>query len=214
MRNVFWKVVDAATDEERLTETQEDITQTPTSFSGDGKWLAFTDGRLASGYDITAVRLDDSRKSQPVLASQINEYNAQFSPDGRWIAYQSDESGQVEVYVQSFPNPAAKRLISTRGGIEPLWSPDGRKLFYLNGTKLMEVDIVSQPTFTAGTPRAVLEGEYAFSPTATTGYAVSKDGQRFLRLQPVAPDPPINQIHVVLNWFEELKRLAPPTGLK
>ena len=124
------------------------------------------------------------------------------------MAYQSNDSGRDEIYVQAFPAAGRKWSISTSGGTEPRWSRNGRELFYLEGDKLMAVEITPQPTFSAGSPRLLLQGRFIGSPNGTTGYDVSADGQRFLRIQAVEPEPPANQIHVVMNWFEELKQLA------
>ena len=132
-----------------------------------------------------------------------------LSPDGRWIAYTSDESGGAEVLVQSFPEPKGRTQISISGGTEPVWSRDGRELFYLDGDAMMAVEIRTSPTFTAGTPRRLFEGRFARSPNTVASYDVSADGQRFLRVQPMHPDPPRDRIQVTLNWFEELKRLVP-----
>jgi hypothetical protein len=90
-----------------------------------------------------------------------------------------------------------------------VWSRDGRELFYVNGDKMMVVDITTTPAFRAGTPRLLFEGRYVFPPNGVASYDVASDGQRFLRVQPMHPDPPANQIHVVLNWLEELKQRVP-----
>jgi hypothetical protein len=100
--------------------------------------------------------------------------------------------------------------ISTDFGTEPIWSPDGRELFYLGGdTTLMAVEITTTPMFKAGMPRVLVEGRYMYNSNQAAGYDVSPDGQRFLRVQPLHPDPPSNQINLVLNWFEELRRVLP-----
>ena len=91
------------------------------------------------------------------------------------------------------------------GGTEPVWSRDGRELFYLNGDAMMAVEIRTSPTFAAGAPRMLFQGRYVQSPNSVASYDVSADGQRFLRVQPMHPDPPRDQIQVTLNWFEELK---------
>jgi len=137
----------------------------------------------------------------------------QFSPDGRWLAYISDESGRSEVYVQPYPGPGGKWQISTEGGTEPAWNPNGRELFYRSGDKMMSVEITIQPSFAAGTPRMLYQGRYESGPVPTTDYAVSLDGQRFLMLKPneQTSSPALTQIVVVQNWFEELKRRV-PTG--
>jgi hypothetical protein len=113
------------------------------------------------------------------------------------------------VFVQPFPGPGAKVQISTDGGDEPIWSRDARELFYRNGDRMMAVEITTTRIFKAGTPRLLFEGRYISSPNGVAAYDVSADGRRFLRVQPLHPDPPANQIQVVLNWFEELRRTAP-----
>jgi Tol biopolymer transport system component/predicted Ser/Thr protein kinase len=203
-RNVFWRIVDGTGDEERLTTGEN--SQAPTSWSPDGKWLAFTDSSPTTQSDIWMLGLDGERKQEPFLRTPFSESSATFSPDGRWLAYQSDESGRPEIYVQPFPGPGGKWQISTEGGGGPLWARNGRELFYSNGSQMMTVDIKTEPTFTAGKPRLLFEGQYV-------AYDVSQDGQRFLMVQAVEPEQPATQINLVLNWFEELKRLV-PTGKK
>ena len=139
------------------------------------------------------------------LATSFNERSAMFSPDGRWLAYASNESGRSEVYVQAYPGPGGKWPISIEGGTEPMWSRDRRELFYRQGNKMMAVAVKTVPTFTADKPRLLFEGPYATS-TLAPYYDVSLDGQRFLMIK--AAEGP-TQINVVLNWFEELKRLVP-----
>jgi len=154
------------------------------------------------------------RKAQPFLQTPFNESVPRFSPDGRWLAYISNESGRYEVYVQPYPGPGGKWQISTDGGTEPVWNRNGRELFYRSGDKMMAVDIATQPSFVAGKPRMLFQGQYVPTNGTFPFYDVSPDGQRFLMLKPseqsgAAP----TQINVVLNWFEELKQKV-PTGKK
>ena len=131
-----------------------------------------------------------------------------ISPDGRWLAYISDESGQSEIYVQPFPEAGQKWLISTGGGIEPMWSPDGRELFYRTADQMMAVAIETEPRFSAGTPRRLYKGTYILdSGVGHPRYGVSPDGQHFLMGK--ASEEEQSQIRVVLNWFEELKERVP-----
>ena len=159
------------------------------------------------------LRISD-RKAQPFLRTQFDEAVPQFSPDGRWLAYISNETGRHEIYVQSYPGPGGKWQISTEGGAEPVWNPNGRELFYRSGDKMMAVEITAQPGFAASTPRMLFQGRYVQAPFPSSNYDVSRDGQRFLMLKPseqgqAAP----TQINIVLNWFEELKQKV-PTGKK
>jgi Tol biopolymer transport system component len=199
--------------------------QAPHSFSPDGQLLAFIEVNPSTGYDIWMLRLgNDSggsgqvssagsgqgRKALPFLRTAFNESAPHFSPDGRWLTYTSDESGRYEIYVQPYPGPGGKWQISTEGGTEPVWNPNGRELFYRNGDKMMAVDIATQSGFTAGKPRMLFEGRYELASVQVSNYDVSPDGQRFLMIKSsesagTAP----TQINVVLNWFEELKRRVP-----
>ena len=110
--------------------------------------------------------------------------------------------------MQPFPGPEGKWQISTEGGTEPVWARNGRELFYRNGDKMMAVDITTEPTFQAGTPRVQLEGTFRLvAGTQGANYDVSLDGQRFLMVQ--GSDANLTQLNVVLNWFEELKQRVP-----
>jgi len=207
--NIFWQLADGSGGLERLNASE--YVQVPISWSADGQLLAFIELSATTGYDIGVLRMSD-RKAQPFLRTPFNEATPQFSPDGRWLAYISDESGRFEVYVQPYPGPGGKWLISTEGGTEPVWNRNGRELFYRSGDKMMAVDIATQPSFVAGKPRMLFEGPYLPTPQTSSNYDVSADGQRFLMIKRseqsgAAP----TQINVVLNWTEELKRLV-PTG--
>ena len=155
-----------------------------------------------------ALRVTD-RKTQPFLRTRFYEGAAQFSPDGRWVVYTSDESSREEIYVEPYSSPGGKWRISTDGGKEPVWNPNGRELFYRSGNKMMAVDVATRPGFTAGRPTPLFAEDFVSSSTGFPNYDVSRDG-RFLMVQPSANETATpTQIIVVLNWFEELKRLAP-----
>jgi Tol biopolymer transport system component/predicted Ser/Thr protein kinase len=180
-------------------------------FSPDGKYLLITD---QSPYNIKLLNIDAGEAPKPLLASKFNEYNAHISPDGRWMAYQSDRSGALEIYVCPFPDVNANLYqISTEGGERPLWNKNGRELFYfLPPGIMMSVPIETSPSFKAGTPKVLFKGEY-FSRANGTQYSVTPDGNRFLMMKDAAAKPgsaPLpQQIDVVLNWFEELKQRVP-----
>jgi Tol biopolymer transport system component len=205
--NIFWQLADGSGGLERFTTS--DYIQFPMSWSPDGQLLAYTEVNLSTQRDIWVLRLSD-RKAQPFLRTPFNESAPRFSPDGHWLAYISNESGRYEVYVQPYPGPGGKWQISTEGGTEPVWNPNGRELFYRSGDSVIAVEIATQPGFVAGKPRKLFEGRYEPAPVPIANYDVSPDGQRFLMLKPteqaqVAP----TQINVVLNWFEELKQKVP-----
>jgi len=208
---IYWQKADGSGGLERLTTGS--YNQVPMSWSRDGQLLAFVEINPTSGYDIWVLRMND-RKAQLFLQTPFNESVPRFSPDGRWLAYISDESGRYEIYVKPYPGPGGKWQISTEGGTEPTWNTNGRELFYRSGDKMMAVDIATQTGFVAGKPRVLFERQYVPTPGTNSNYDVSPDGQRFLMLKPseqaqAAP----TQINVVLNWFEELKQKV-PTGKK
>jgi Tol biopolymer transport system component len=204
--NLFWQLADGGGGVERLTTSQS--RQAPSSWSQDGQLLAFVDGTPATGVDIWVLRLVD-RKAQPFLQTPFNEAAPRFSPDGRWLAYTSNESGLYEIYVQPYPGPGGKWQISTGGGTEPVWNPNGREVFFRNGDKMMAVDIATHSGFAAGNPRMLFEGPYQATSATSPNYDVSPDGQRFLMLKPIEQEHAPTQINVVLNWFEELKQKVP-----
>jgi len=203
---MFWKAANGTGTAEQLSEGE--FPHTAHSWSPDGRVLAFSERSPASGGDIWILPLEGDRKPQVFLKTPFNETGPVFSPDGRWLAYRSNESGRQEIYVQPFPATGAKWLISTEGGEEAAWvqTRTGQELFYRNGDKMMAVDITTDPTFTAGTPKLLFEGEYlSYGPRAE--YDVTPDGQKFLMIK--TSDQQVSELNVVENWFEELKRLVP-----
>jgi serine/threonine-protein kinase len=208
-QNVFWQLADGSGGLEQLTTN--DFLHAALSFTPDGQQMAFIESNPTTGYDIWVMRMSD-HKAQPFIRTPFNESCPQFSPDGHWMAYVSNESAHNEIYVQPYPGPGGKWQISTEGGTEPAWNRNGRELFYRSGNKMMAVDVATQPTFAGGKPRVLFEGPYVPNPATFPNYDVSPDGQRFLMLKPVEQtETAPTQINVVLNWFEELKQKV-PTG--
>ncbi|MEK6322622.1 MAG: hypothetical protein AABN33_13180 [Acidobacteriota bacterium] len=144
-------------------------------------------------------------KPFPLIQTEFNEQSAQLSPDGKWIAYASNESGKFEVYVQSFPASAGKWKVSTDGGYHPLWRGDGKELFYIaRGRELMAVDVKASSTFEVSVPKELFQTRIV-GVTFRRGYDVTADGQRFLIITQVEEEKP-SPISVVLNWTADLKR--------
>ena len=180
--------------------------QIPNSWSPDGV-LAYSQRKGGAGRDIWVLPLEGEWEPREFLATQFIEASPMFSPDGRWIAFMSIRPIQHEVYVTPYPGPGSVVQISTDGGTEPHWSPNGKELFYRNQDKMMAVSIQTEPTFEAGTPKLLFEGAYALSePPLFSNYDVDAQGQ-FLMIK--EEEQGKGQINVVLNWFEELKRLVP-----
>ena len=194
---------------ERLTESEN--TQYSHVFSPDGKQLVYRENHPQTGGDLWARLMDGDGSSEPLLVTEFNERNAEISPNGRWMAYQSDASGQYEIYVQPFPNVDEGLFqISRGGGTQPLWARDGRELFYLGlGGQLTAVSVRIDPSLDFGNPEVVFEGSDFYSGAGRT-YDVSPDGKRFLMIKTggAGDETSLPELVVVLNWFEELKRLV------
>jgi len=208
---LFWQPADGSGAAEALTSSELSGNNVPGSWTPDGQVLAFMEINASTGYDIYTLPLKD-RKPQPFIRTPSLETAPRFSPDGHYIAYASDESGRLEIYVRPYPGPGGKWQVSTEGGGEPVWNPKGRELFYRAGKKMMAVDVTTEGTFSVGKPKVLFEGSYVPTPRSFPDYDVSPDGQRFLMLKSAEEATP-TQINVVLNWFEELKQKV-PTGKK
>ncbi len=209
--NVYEKAADGTGSAERVVESQNH--QVPLSVSPDRRWFVF-EGMERGGRDLILFSRETGI-AEPLLATDFDETGAAIAPDGRWMAYQSNESDQVEVYVRPFPEVEdGKWQVSSNGGSHPVWSKDGRELFFLDSEKrLSVVDVRAASGFTASRPKRILDRSFfVVADSAAQTYDVSTDGKRFLMIEEdpedaIAP----TEIHLVLNWFEELKRLAPKT---
>jgi serine/threonine-protein kinase len=181
-----------------------DETMIPGSFTPDGKHLAYTGFDDAFGRDLWILSLEADRATRPLIQTRSDEWSARFSPDGRWLAYVSNETGRGEIYVQAYPGPGARQQVSSEGGDQPMWAPGGGELFYLSGDRMMVVDVTTEPSLNVGKPRLLFERPFLES---FRGYEVTADGERFIAIE--RDEEAVWQIQVVLNWEEELKRLVP-----
>ena len=175
-------------------------------WSHDGKWLIFDTGRQEPGSgDILGVRPGIDTVAVPLVATKFTEVSPALSPDGRWLAYTSNESGQYEIYVVPFPNTGdAKWMVSMHGGTEPLWSHSGRELFYRDAKNLVAVAVKTSPTFSLGRSATLFPSAGFASYYVTPQYAVAPNDRRFLMVRLLATGTP-DKLVVVDNWFEELK---------
>jgi serine/threonine-protein kinase len=203
--NLHQKAIDGSREAELLLSTPHD--KSSYSFSPDGRYLAFSEERPDSNQDIGLLSLDSQSEPRDFLVTPFNEMELQISPDGNWAAYQSDESGVWEVYIQPFPELGEKRQASVTGGQFPTWSRDGRELFFQNEGKLFAVSVTMGRSLHFSKPRIVLENLHQLR-AVNRNYDVFPDAQSFLMVKTKHPAY-TTEIHVVLNWFEELKRLVP-----
>jgi len=212
---MWWMPADRSAPEERITTVG--ARQGLVSFSPDGQYAAFnqmeSDG---TGVNIWVLPMTGDRTPRPFIKSKFHEASARFSPDGKWVAYCTNESGRPEVFVQPWPGPGPKIQISSDGGTDPIFRRDGKELYYRNGDKMMVVAITTQPTFQASRPQLLWEGSYSHGMSSSCGppgtteasYDVTADGQRFLMVKDRDQDAASTRVVVVLNFSEELKRLA------
>jgi serine/threonine protein kinase/dipeptidyl aminopeptidase/acylaminoacyl peptidase len=216
--NVYWKAADGTGEEEKLGSAQGSM-PFPSSWSGDGNTLALFESNVdgGTGYDIGTLSMKGNHEWKPLLNQKYAEFQPKISPDGKWMAYASNESGQLEIYVRPFPEVNKGRWqVSTNGGNTPLWSPNGRELFYLKEDAAMAVSVETEPIFKAGKPETLFRGTYVrFSTSERQPWDISPDGKRFLMIKPpgstgaatTAAGP--RRINIVVNWFEELKQRVP-----
>jgi Tol biopolymer transport system component len=196
---------------ERLTTSK--YGQYPGSWSSDGKTVAFVEIHPDTGSDIAMLDVRSGRVT-PFLNSRFNEQYPEFSPDGRWMAYSSDESKRYEAYVQPFPGPGMKYPISSEAGHSPLWSKDGKRLFYRWQDQVWAVDVRTDGGSAAGKPRLLFERPGYYSSGPIRSYDLSLCSKRFLMMKLDQRKPtPVTEMILVQNWFEELRRLV-PTGKK
>jgi serine/threonine-protein kinase len=215
--NIFRQLADGTHEAERLTT--DPSRQLPDAFTPDGKVLVFRTLDTSNRYDLLVMTTDAGARPKPLIQTRFNEQNADLSPNGRWIVYQSDDSGQVEVYVRPFPNVEDGRwIVSSGGGHRPVWARTGREIFYRSSEgAMMSVSIREQPTtLTIGPPARLFDGPsyYGGKPGLVGGnpgrhFDVTADGQRFLMVKEAPRRSDSARVVVIENWSEELKARVP-----
>jgi serine/threonine-protein kinase len=212
--NLYTINADGSGKPERLATSE--YGQTPTSWASAANAIAFLQRTQHGSNGIWVLPMAGDGTPRLFLESRFNLWHPDLSPDGRLMAYVSNESGGYEVYVQPYPGPGEKTRISTAGGSEPIWTANGRELLFRSGTldrqQLFAATIRSVSPFQVDVPRLVFEGKAGeYDSTAPNrSWDVSADGQRFLVLRAVqSTDKWVTEMHVVLNWTDELKRLVP-----
>ncbi|HXV61398.1 MAG TPA: protein kinase [Vicinamibacteria bacterium] len=206
---IFWKSADGTGEADRLMSVDAGTAMVgPSAWSADGTTLAFWIVNVSTDIGLLSVGGDGT--PTPLIAGEFMEQVPAISPDGMWIAYESDQSGREEIYAQRFPRLGQRVTISTDGGRQPVWSRDGRELFYRSANGMMAVPIDTSPTFSVGQPTSLFEDDYYFFLSRRT-YDVAPDGERFLMVTAgdAAADARPFRIVVVEHWFEELKARVP-----
>ena len=204
--NLFEQPADGSGSMERITTS--DCDQRVGSWSHDGEKVALVEWCEGSGWNISLLDVR-SRKVTPLIATNSSERFPELSPDGHWIAYTSDETKRDEVYVQRLTGPG-RFQVSTGGGIQPLWSKDGTKLFYRWLDQVWAVDLRQESTFAPGTPRMLFERQGYSSGAPIRGYDLAPDSQRFLMVKlDRRPSAPATEMTLVQNWLEDLNAKVP-----
>jgi len=212
--NLFWQAADGTGTAERLNESA--TIQYPSAVSPDGRRLIFTEeGTKTLNDDVMAIELDGTHRVTPLVQSPFGERNGIISPDGRWLAFEANDSGRFEIYVRPYPNVNSGRWqVSTAGGTRPLWTRTGQELVYVSPTSaLMRVGVTRGPSWSATIPTLVVREGYVTNPIwYGRSYDIAPDGQRFLMIkeetggdQRATPA----SIVVVQHWLEELKARVP-----
>ena len=203
--NLYWKRLDDPGEAERLTRSTGH--QDPASWSADGRFLVFAEQDQTTLWDIWMLDIKE-RTTRLLLRTPAREIHPMVSPDGKWLAYTSDETGKFEVYVVSFPGAERKQRISTSGGDQPLWARDGRRLFYREADKVIAVAVSPGPPFAAGKSEVVVQGSYSGrGGNGAPNYDLSADGRTFLLIRQNDPTSAgRTQLDVVVNWTTELGR--------
>ena len=201
-------IVALAMDGSRATETiaQGVGSGSPQSWSAGGNLLVYTVTGRRTRSDIWVRAMDGSSPPAPFIATDFDETDPTISPDGKWIAYVSNETGSPEVFIRPYPDTGTASQVSTGGGGSPLWSRDGRELFFISGTRMMSVPIETKPTLRIGTPARLFDG--GFNVSHPRDFDISPDGRRFVVVRHSGGDSGKQEMRIVLNWLEEMKRVG------
>jgi Tol biopolymer transport system component len=208
VQNLYWQPADGTGTAERLTTSANP--QHPYAFTPDGQTLLYIENDPKTLYDIYALSLTGDRKPRPVLVTPADERRPALSSDGRWMAYQSDEStGTFEVFVRPFPNVDGGRWqVSTGGGSSPLWGDGGHEVLYRQDQVIRRVPVTTTPAFAPGTSVVLLQVPALLGEDTGVNFTYWPGGQRFLMRKTAPGANGVSEYRVVLNWFEELKARA------
>ena len=206
----FRKPVDGSRDAERLAVVDGRSFLLEVNRTGDRLMFVKATNTQTRVADILTMALPEGREA-PLVATGADEFSASISPDGRWLAYQSNETGRYEVYVRDLGEGGGRWQVSTAGGEEPRWSPDGSELFFRIDDRLMSAAVLSRSPFRPGTPRTLFDGIYNVRSDTGISYDVDATTGRFLmtRLADATANPSVSSLRIVVNWFEDLRHSIP-----
>lgn len=200
-RQIYAKGLGAEASAKKLTDEKGDALNGV--WSPDGRHVVYELSSTESSADLYSMDASGGGK-RPFATTPFDETTPAFSPDGKWVAYTSNESGRPEVYVKPFEGDGAKVQISTDGGVGPLWSRDGRELFFVTGDRFMVVDVTPGTELRFSQPRIQFKGRYVWERPAN--YDVSPDGKRFVMVQPTSGEGVTEVVRVTTNWSRELEK--------
>jgi serine/threonine-protein kinase len=203
----YWRPADRSSPSTLLYQTSR--VAYPSSWSPDGRFVAYIERDPETTYDIWVLPIDENMQpgtTQRIIASKARELNPRFSPDGRWLVYSSTETGSEEIYAQPFPGPGPRQQVSSGGGVVPRWGPRGDEIFYVDptSTRMMRASVHTTPQLSFGVPEALFPFE-----STSTFFELSPDGEHFVFLQRGSQAQSITQLRIVFNWFDQLERLVP-----
>jgi serine/threonine-protein kinase len=224
---IYWKAANNTGGDEKLCSLSSAL-GLPFSWSGDGNTLVIQDFSLSPlSTGIATMSMKGNRERKALLQEKHGVFYPQVSPDGKWIAYTSDESGQMEVYIRPFPavDSGGQWMVSNGGGNSPLWSPGGKELYYRNGEATLAVPVQTEPNLKLGKSETLFRGKYDSIGVSAAGiqytlWDIHPDGKRFLMVKPpvaTTGEPSAGEstaagprkINIVLNWTDELKQRVP-----
>ncbi len=213
--HLHWVSSTGGQHEPEILESAEQ-SRVPADWTRDGNTLVFVQDVADKPWDIwTLTREGTTWRATPLVRSRFSDIEPALSPDGLWLAYVSDESGQPQVYVQPFPGPGRRHQISTNGGREPLWARDGRTLYYLaptapaaDGQMVMAVPVTSGTRFTSGKPKPLFQTRYGGT-TPVRGYDIAKDGRFLMVLSEPVTIPAATHLDIIQNWSTDLLQKVP-----
>jgi Tol biopolymer transport system component len=204
---IMRKPADGSREAEAVTSI--DRSAYPKAVTADGSSFLFDYGMNTNRGDILQSSLAQGAQPIRLVNTEFNDYAAALSPDERWLAYQSNESGRPEIYVRDLSGAGGRWQVSTEGGEEPRWARDGRTLYFRNGDTFLSAAVEIRPSFQAATPRSLFNGIYNLRSNSGVSYDVDPKGDRFIMIRPAEDTNAPGQVQVVVNWFSELRRIAP-----